>query len=74
MDPEVTFFFYLAAVVCFVALLSFERRNPYVLNSGDLLLRHLLLFLALSPAGAALSLDARRQGDPWTFPLRTPFR
>src|SRR5205823_4807747 len=60
-----------ASVVAFVALLSFERRNPYVLNSGDLLLRHLLLFLAVSPAGVALSLDARRRGrDPWTFPLR----
>jgi hypothetical protein len=50
----------LAAVVVFVLILSFDRRNPFVFNSGDALFRIEALFLALAPAGAALSLDQRR--------------
>jgi hypothetical protein len=46
-----------AAVVAFVLLLSFQRQNVWILNSGDLLVRHLGLFLALGAAGGALSLD-----------------
>ena len=65
----------LAAGVVFVALLSFARRNPFVLNDGDALLRMLALFVALAPAGASLSLDRlRRAGDRfWEFPARAPW-
>ncbi|MBW3577324.1 MAG: HTTM domain-containing protein [Actinobacteria bacterium] len=46
-----------AAVVAWVAVLSLQRRNPYVFNSGDVLVRQLSFLLALAPAGAALSVD-----------------
>lgn len=51
----------IAAVVGFLLLLSFQRQNVWVLNSGDLLVRHLGLFLALGASGAVLSLDRRRR-------------
>lgn len=65
----------IAAVAVFCGLVSFTRRNPFVLNSGDLLLRVTALYLLLSPAGSALSFDrwrkARREGDDfWDFPGR----
>lgn len=56
----------LAAVIVFVCVLSFERREPFVFNSGDGLVRIEALFLALAPSGAALSLDRRRiAGSFW---------
>jgi hypothetical protein len=65
----------LAAVLVFCGLVSLTRRNPYVFNSGDLLLRVLAFYLMLAPAGAALSVDrwrrARRgRGGFWEFPAR----
>lgn len=65
----------LAAALVFCGLVSFTRRNPYVLNSGDLLLRVLAFYLMLAPAGAALSVDrwrrSRRSGEAfWEFPAR----
>lgn len=65
----------LAALVVFVCLISFSRRNPWVFNAGDSLFRHLSLFLAASPCGAALSFDRWRKNrrDFWTFPLRSPW-
>jgi len=63
----------LAAVVVFVCLVSFARRDPWVLNSGDLLIIVLAFYLMLAPSGAALSVDrwlqARRQF--WEFPRRS---
>lgn len=57
----------LAAIVVFVMIMSFERRNPWIFNSGDALIRILSLYLALSPCGAALSLDQRRRtGSFWS--------
>ncbi|EUA52418.1 vitamin K-dependent gamma-carboxylase family protein [Mycobacterium xenopi 4042] len=52
----------LAALVVFVLIVSFEHRNPWVWNSGDIVVRLEALFLALSPCGAALSLDQKRAG------------
>jgi vitamin K-dependent gamma-carboxylase-like protein len=65
----------LAAVVVFVGILSFERANPMVGNAGDGLLRNLALFCALTPSGAALSLDRLRTapGHFWEFPARAPW-
>ncbi len=65
----------LAAVVVFVGLLSFERRNPWVFNSGDGLLRVIAFYLMLAPAGAALSVDRWRRGREhfWEFPERAPW-
>ncbi|KAB7752106.1 HTTM domain-containing protein [Mycolicibacterium mucogenicum] len=57
----------LASIVVFVMIMSFERRNPWIFNSGDALIRIISLYLALSPCGAALSLDQRRRtGSFWT--------
>jgi hypothetical protein len=54
----------LAAIVVFVLIMSFERRNPWVFNAGDMLLRVEALMIALAPCGAALSVDQwRRSGS-----------
>lgn len=50
-------------VVAFVLLVAVQRRAPIILNSGDVILRDLTLLLALTPSGAALSVDRwRRHG------------
>jgi hypothetical protein len=65
----------LAAVVVFVGLMSLERRNPWVFNGGDGLLRIVAFYLMLSPAGTALSVDRRRRHPDrfWEFPARAPW-
>ena len=65
----------LAALAVFCGLVSLTRRNPFVLNSGDLALRVVAFYLVMAPAGAALSVDrwrkARRgQGRFWESPAR----
>ena len=63
----------IASVVVAFLLIVVQRRDVYVLNSGDLLLRELALFIALMPAGDTWSLDARRRGSrpraPWALRL-----
>jgi predicted DCC family thiol-disulfide oxidoreductase YuxK len=63
----------LAALVVFVCLVSFGRRNPMVLNSGDLLLSVLAFYLMLAPSGAALSVDRwlRNRTTFWELPERS---
>lgn len=51
----------LAALIVFVVIVSFERRQPWIFNAGDGMLRIESLFLLLAPSGAALSLDQRRK-------------
>ena len=62
-----------ASVVVAFLLVVLQRRDVYVLNSGDLLLRELALYVALMPAGETWSLDARRRGTrlraPWALRL-----
>ena len=61
----------IAALAVFVCLGALVGTNPFLFNSGDTLLRLLVLFLVLAPAGAALSVDCRRkEGAAWRFPLR----
>lgn len=61
----------LAALTVFLLILSFEHRNLWVFNSGDLAVRIEALFLALSPCGAALSVDQRRSaGTFWSAQQR----
>ena len=50
-----------AALVVFLGVISFERRDPFVFNSGDVLIRLLALYLIFAPASAALSLVALRE-------------
>jgi hypothetical protein len=64
----------IVSVVVWVLLLVVQRRDPWVLNSGDLLLRELAFFVMLMPAGETWSLDARRRGverlrAPWALRL-----
>jgi hypothetical protein len=63
----------LAALLILVGVISFERRDPFVFDSGDGLIRIIALYLALSPAGVSLSLDRRRCARDrfWEFPSRT---
>lgn len=63
----------LAAVIVFVCLVSFARRNPWVLNSGDLLIFVLGFYLMLAPSGAALSVDRwlETKSRFWEFPRRS---
>ncbi len=63
-------------LLTFVVLVAVQRRNPLILNSGDLLLRNFAFLLALSPTGAALSIDRwRRHGRAAlrTAPLVAPW-
>jgi vitamin K-dependent gamma-carboxylase-like protein len=64
-----------AALVVFLGVLSFERRDPFVFNSGDVLIRLLALYLIFAPASAALSLERfiRDRESFWTFPQRAPW-
>jgi hypothetical protein len=63
----------IAAIVVFVCLVSFGRRNPWVLNSGDQLLQVIAFYMVLMPSGAALSVDRwLKRGTPfWEFPTRS---
>lgn len=65
----------LAALIVFIGMVSFSRRDPWVFNAGDTLMRVLAAYLVLAPSGAALSLDALRRGRDavWSFPLRSPW-
>lgn len=64
----------LAALVVFVGVLSFQRRDIFVFNSGDVVVRVEALYVALAPAGAALSLDRRRTaGSFWDAQVRAPW-
>jgi Vitamin K-dependent gamma-carboxylase len=61
-----------AALVVFLALMSLQRRDPFVVNSGDVLMRVLSFYLIFAPTGAALSISrfiTNRSGF-WTFPAR----
>ena len=64
-----------AAVVVLLGLIAFERRNPYVLNSGDVLLRVMAVYLVFAPSGESLSWDRWRRDRAtfWEFPRRAPW-
>lgn len=64
----------LAAVLVFVLVQSFVRRDPFVFNAGDAIVVLVALVLALSSCGAALSLDQRRRtGAFWSAQDRAPW-
>jgi len=65
----------LASVIVFLCLLSFERRNPWIFNTGDNLLRLLAFYLMLAPSGVSLSVDRWRAHRDrfWEFPERAPW-
>lgn len=56
-----------ATIALAIGMISLHHRNPFILNGGDTLLRMSLITLALSPCGAAFSLDRllrQRRGQP----------
>jgi hypothetical protein len=65
----------IAAIVVLLGIMAFERRNPELLNSGDVLLRVMAVYLVFAPSGAALSWDRWRNDRAtfWEFPLRAPW-
>jgi hypothetical protein len=65
----------IAAIVLLVGIIAFTRRDPYVLNSGDILLRVLAVYLIFAPSGASLSWDRWRRDRArfWEFPRRAPW-
>jgi hypothetical protein len=60
-------------------MLSLQRTNPTVFNSGDLVLRQIGIVVALAPSGVLLSVDAVRlrrrhpERDASTPPRRAPW-
>ncbi len=63
-------------LISFVLLTALQRRDPMILNSGDLILRDLSLLLALAPTGAAMSVDRIRasgRGAFWTSAAVAPW-
>jgi hypothetical protein len=65
----------IAAIVLWIGITAFEHRDALTTNSGDGVMRSLALFLALAPAGAALSVDRLRTAPRrfWEFPARAPW-
>jgi hypothetical protein len=61
-----------SAVVAFL-MIVLQRRDIYVLDSGDQLLREMCVYVALMPSGETWSLDARRRPAqlraPWALRL-----
>ncbi|HZH99358.1 MAG TPA: HTTM domain-containing protein [Fimbriimonadaceae bacterium] len=47
----------LSSIVLAVGFVSLHHRNPMIMHSGDSLLRLCLIYIAVAPSGAAVSLD-----------------
>ncbi|HUG68766.1 MAG TPA: HTTM domain-containing protein [Pirellulaceae bacterium] len=60
----------LAAVASWILLMSLDGRNPVILNSGDVLLRSMLLWSLFLPLGARFSFDASRIDEKHQLPTR----
>lgn len=54
----------ICGLVLVLGVISLHLRAPLIIHSGDTLLRLCLIYLVLSPSGAALSIDQRRSGRP----------
>lgn len=67
----------LTSAVAVLLMLSLQRTNPQIFNSGDLVLRVIGLAVALGPSGLVCSVDAmrarRRAGGPLPPPRRAPW-
>jgi hypothetical protein len=61
-----------SAVVLAIGVVSIHHRNPFILHSGDTLLRICLLYLAVAPAGLACSVDRLIGLWKGRAPLRPP--
>jgi hypothetical protein len=64
-----------ACFLAFVLIVSFQWRNPLILDGSDLVFRFVPLWLMFTRAGDLYSIDARLQRQPitgfgWAFPVR----
>jgi hypothetical protein len=64
-----------ACVLGFALLISFQSRNPLILDGSDLVFRAIPLLLVFTGAGDLYSVDARLRREPvsgrgWAFPIR----
>lgn len=64
-----------ACVLVFALLISFQLRNPLILDGSDLVFRAIPLWLVFTGAGDLYSVDARLRRQPvtgvgWAFPVR----
>lgn len=61
-----------ASVLIFIGVMSFIRRDPYVFNNGDVLLKAIAFFMMFAPTSAAVSLSRYRKhrADFWQHPKR----
>jgi hypothetical protein len=69
---------HLSTLVALLCVVSLQRTNPTILNSGDLLIRLVGIGVLLSPSGRVLSIDELRRrragtGRGGSPPLRAPF-
>lgn len=64
-----------AAVAVWLLVTAFQRRNTFVFDAGDALIRIDAFLLMLAPSGAALSVDRwlRHKDDFWAAPARAPW-
>jgi hypothetical protein len=65
----------LASFLAFVLVISFQWRNPLILDGSDLVFRFMPLWLMFTNAGDLYSIDARRHPQPptgrgWALPIR----
>ena len=60
----------LASIATWVLLVSLDARNPAILNSGDVLLRCMLLFALFLPLGARWSIDRWKSEQEPRLPER----
>lgn len=65
----------LASFLAFVLIVSFQWRNPLILDGSDLVFRFMPLWLMFTNAGALYSIDALRRPHPptgrgWALPVR----
>lgn len=69
-----------SSLIAVVSMLALQRTNPIVSNSGDLVLRHVGVAVALGSSGLYLSIDellarrrARAKGEERPSPKRAPW-
>ncbi|MBI1269048.1 hypothetical protein GC174_01300 [bacterium] len=57
----------IASILIYLIFVSLYHRNPYLLNSGDTLVRVMSFWMIFAPTGAAWSLDHRRKVKKYGF-------
>ncbi|MCA9817266.1 MAG: HTTM domain-containing protein, partial [Cyanobacteria bacterium HKST-UBA01] len=57
----------MASILLYLIIVSFYHRDPYLLNSGDTLVRVMSFWIVFAPTGAAWSLDHRRKVKKYGF-------